>query len=1341
MAGPEDTQPSTTPDQNKDVYGTSAEFETEMKSWSDGELESFWRDIVNVVIKVGEEVEPYTSPSGDRVFEDKVNKIIQDYLAELSDQSIVERDVYNHSRIDNSTNNPSPNVAQGADPVNLFNGDFVYSATDFQIDGAGMDFVLTRTYSQLTFYNGPFGFNWDHSYNLWLRVDPAARIIHRSNGALREELYRKHEQHDYWIPPDGATGIILENGDSFILKLADGSRIVYQPHPSLQPSIHLVARLEDRFGNHINFFYADGLLIRAQVNRPDRVLDFQYDTQNRITSMRDFSGRTWKYDYDDLGDLVAVTKPATSQYRKGLTTSYEYTGALNSDINLQHNLISIIDADGQLYLENEYGSAPNLLSYGRVVRQRQGNGDIIFDYADVIEDFDFPYEIQERPTHQTIVTERDGRQARYLFNSLGNMLFKEEYARIDGLPKLVSYHYRYNRDGNLVATISPLGVITQALYGRDIYERQFPPDNDSKPETDPNLTSDVRLRFNNLLAVVRRGRYHDVNSLNLAGGLWSSGIFPDVLETSEEDAIQKFTYEPEFSQPLTISDPRFTRSADPAFAEDAEHQRRLTRYSYSPGSGFQHMLLESVQLPTPILPDGTLSAPVITRFAEFDDNGRIIRVIAANGLETRHSYSQPAEGILEGFLKTSTIDPASLEIRIATDRDELGRVVRSFQPRFFEFNDERFFSTYEYNELDQVVRSTSTAPFSINIDYSYDRAGNVSGSELELKNQTNEMVGTYVVNSLYDQEFNLIAQQAGDQLNGFLKRTKIIFDRASRPFLSISPSGRKRKIYFNERSLVSKIVEDYGGVHTTVRFHYDADGRFVRVVDPRGSVTRFVYDSLGRVVDAEDPKGNRIIRHYDKVGNLSVECLYEKLPSDEFVLLSRREFSYDELGRMIIAGVNKFVQASSITANQLRDSFRDSGPGELLTIQYFYDNAGNLFKQLDQDGRAFISEFDILGRLTREVDPIGNETSYKYDKHNNVIRIDQKEVSRDQITNDVNASRFFADVFQHDELNRVTEERNTLRSIRYEHDSRGNLVRTIDALGSNTANTFDVFGRLKETTQQLHQFNAADVPIPVTVRFNYDLDDNKISQEDPLGRVTRFEYDTLGRLTASILPDGSTDSITYDRSSNLIEYHDRNNLIKRLTWDELNRNVTLQVDRSEFAGEVETEGATVYSSKYDALGRLKQAENDFVINSFTYNSLSHRTNENTSFKEITGVDPSAQFNLQREFSNSGALVKLTYPSGREIGYSRDVLDRVVKVEQIQKGNNYPGNPATPDSLVVVDIEYDGLQRKKISRNNGAATEYEYDFEGRTAEIKHSNGQGNILTLQCYMTRPGICAKR
>lgn len=92
----------------------------------------------------------------------------------------------------------------------------------------------------------------------------------------------------------------------------------------------------------------------------------------------------------------------------------------------------------------------NLLSYNRIIRQRQGNGETFFEYEDIIENFDFSYEVHQQPVHQTIVNGRDGYPVRYLFNVFGNMIYMERYARVNGFPKVISKHYRYNKDGNLI---------------------------------------------------------------------------------------------------------------------------------------------------------------------------------------------------------------------------------------------------------------------------------------------------------------------------------------------------------------------------------------------------------------------------------------------------------------------------------------------------------------------------------------------------------------------------------------------------------------------------------------------------------------------------------------------------------------------------------------------------------------------------------------------------------------------------------------------------------------------------------------------------------------------------
>ncbi|HTJ98363.1 MAG TPA: RHS repeat-associated core domain-containing protein [Bordetella sp.] len=1223
---------------------------------------------------------------------------------------------------------PAPakeNVAKAADPVKLFNGEFAYAIADFELNGAGQNFLFQRSYSQLVVYQGPLGFNWDHNYNLWLTVPPDQLAIVRSNGALGIELYTLHETHGYWLPPDGVDAILQADGDSFTLRQPDGTRIRYRQHPTLGPTVHVVARIEDRYGNYLAFTYEDGLLAHAEVNSSVRRVDFLYDSENRIVAIADFTGRTWRYAYDDIGNLVTVTLPATEPHRGGPTSVYDYSGATNADAGLQHALTAIFDANGRPYLENEYGMQPGLVDYRRVIRQRQGGGDMLFDYADVIEDFNQPYDDHERPDRQTIVTERDGRQLRYLFNRFGNALYKEEYAVIGGLPKLVGAHYRYNRDGNQIAAVTPMGVTTQSLFGRDWYERLHPRGDDYRPQADADLTAEARLQFGNVLSVVRRGRYLGFAPTGLAPSLWSAAALPDIFATDDADSIQKFSYEPEFNQPTTVSDARYTRSANPAFGEDADYERTLTRYAYTPGNGFESFLLQAVHRPTPTLPDGSAGGPVAIRFDQYDDHGRLLEAANAAGLRTHHTYFGAADGPLEGLLKSTVIDPAGAALTTSMDRDPLGRVTRVYRPKYTQ-GDDRFVSQVDYNALDQVTRRISSLPVGATTTFTYDRAGNLVRSELGLKDENNAPMGAFVTLSRYDEEQHLVRQAIGDDT--LSKLTRIVHDRAGRPYLTIAPSGRLRKMTYNERALIATSIDDYAKVHALTRYYYDADGRTIRIVNPRGFATRFTFDAYGRALQTEDAMGNVTVRRFDKLGNLLVECTHEKQPDGSFLLLARRQFTYDEIGRRITASADRYDDPPSVAAADLRTAFLDNGPGTLLTLRYYYDSTNNLVRETDQDGREFVSEFDILGRPVRRVDPYGDEWRLTWDQEANLVRLDRAESVQDGNGATLGV-QYYAATWTYDELNRRVAQATPTGVLRHTYDSRGNRVAITDPLGNVVSNEYDVFRRLTRNRQILVPALSGGTPQPVDMSFTWDLDDQKLSQTDALGRITRYAYDTAGRLASTILPDGSADQAQYDAAGNMLAYRDRNGVIRHFAWDALNRNTSLQVDRTGLVSGLELGGASDQRAEFDGLGRMRRASNDFIDIRLRHDSLDHVLEETVTFPGVPGADPARGFVIQRQFSNTGAVERLRYPSGRELGYQRDVLDRVVSIAQQHQGTAWPGDPAAADSTPLAGFAYAGLNPSRLTRVQGPTTDFRVDAGGRIDEVRHSINGAPVLTVQ------------
>ncbi|MBT2456853.1 RHS repeat-associated core domain-containing protein [Streptomyces sp. ISL-86] len=1347
--GDETTEPATTPDRDTGPPSlrvrpemTDEQIRAELRTWYIAAAEDAslgfevdpdipTKDLASFKAMLNDfwsSADPDFGPRFDRLRSEVVDELAPQMFAYVSGDA-----THSIRQSFNVAPTTASGVATASDPVQLFDGELRYSTVDLQLNGAGIDFLFVRTYSQLIDYAGPMGEKWDHSYNLWVRVDDGGNSLHRSTGALAEETFVRHETFDYWVPPVGVHGIVVRDGDALVFVRSDGARITYEQQPGVVESVFLATRIADRFGNELTLDYTYGLLAGILVNQPERRVAFHYDDQRRITAVQDFTGRTWRYHYDTDGDLVAVTAPATQALPRGATTRYEYLGPALAPPELAHHLVSVLDADGRLYLENAYGIDAGLLSYRRVVTQRQGGGQAHFDYADVVEDFDAPYGEHERPHCQTVVTERDGQQTRHLFNRQGNLLMLEEIGRVDGLPVRLITHYRYNRDGNLVGVLSPLGSLTQALWGRDAHERRFSVPEDLRPEQDPDLTPHARLAFGNLLTVVKRGSHPGVGQLSAKAGLWSEQAFPDILGTADEDAIQKFTYEPDSGQLLTSSDPQVTRSADPDAAEDAEYQRRLTRYGYA--SGPIPGRLSAIDLPTPTLPDGRPGEPVRTLFPAYDDHGRVLESVAPGGLRTVNEYAPDTAGVRAGFLVGRTIDPGGFDLHQDIGTDDLGRTVSVGRPSARDAADGRFVSTVAYDELSRIVETVSTPPQAIRAGYSYDRAGHLIDSEVELADADGVRTGVLVTANDYDDEAQVVRQRIGDPAEA-MKARRIRYDSAARPALVLSPAGRIQKLRYDERSLVAVLIDDLAGIRAVTRRTYDADGRLARVIDPRGATTRYAYDALGHNTEVEDALGNRLVRHVDKLGNPLAECFFERRRDDVFVLVHRREFGYDELGRLVVVGTNRFPAQTPISAAQVPTAFRDAGPGRPLRLLLFRDSVGNVINEVDQDGRSFPVRFDILGRVVSRSDPLGNEVHLRYDKEGNIIRVDRREVTVDPVSGALLDERWFAESFEFDELNRMTAHRTATGTSLFGHNSRGLPTSLTDRTGNRTEHDYDVFGRRVET---LHLLQVSDTPpsfLPIRTTYSYNRDDQLTDQIDPLGRMTSFEYDTAGRLRRTVLADLTGDAYGYDRAGNVTSYRDRNGIRRDLTWDLLGHTTDVLVEAPPGAS---VHGAVRTQFEYDALGRITVAANDFATDRFDYDSLA-ALRETVSF--TAAGDPAARaFVLVRETSDTGAVTALTYPSGRRLNFDRDALDRVVRVAQSDRGLDYPGDSGTPDAVTLATVEYQGLRPRRLTRDNGVVTTYGYDFSGRAVDVQHGDGTALVLRQQVLYDAEGRVRQR
>jgi len=260
-------------------------------------------------------------------------------------------------------------VHHAANQVTMYSGQFVYNAEDIFIDGAGMNFLFHRTYKSQGFYSGPLGVNWDHSYNLWLRVVDGGQKIVRLTGGFQESTYVIHNLYgqanfNYWVPPPGEHSVIFDmqvhaaefgiqnaHNCDYGMRLPDGTVYFYERDlGNPDPNLHRIKRIENRLGNYLEFRYGPtesgpgNRLEEVDINSTARRVTLKYDAQDHIISIMDYKkpevgqneGRIWRYTYDDYGDLIAFTTPGTDRYPEGLTERYIYSTPYYTG-ELQHN--------------------------------------------------------------------------------------------------------------------------------------------------------------------------------------------------------------------------------------------------------------------------------------------------------------------------------------------------------------------------------------------------------------------------------------------------------------------------------------------------------------------------------------------------------------------------------------------------------------------------------------------------------------------------------------------------------------------------------------------------------------------------------------------------------------------------------------------------------------------------------------------------------------------------------------------------------------------------------------------------------------------------------------------
>jgi RHS repeat-associated protein len=435
------------------------------------------------------------------------------------------------------------------------------------------------------------------------------------------------------------------------------------------------------------------------------------------------------------------------------------------------------------------------------------------------------------------------------------------------------------------------------------------------------------------------------------------------------------------------------------------------------------------------------------------------------------------------------------------------------------------------------------------------------------------------------------------------------------------------------------LVAETNGAGETTRYEYDERGNKVKEIDAAGNViewayendlpvlrvgkdglvTRYTHDERGALVEVTYPSELRYLLKYDERGHL------REVKGEEGVLASfvvdeqhnvveevdardgRTAFVYDQLGRPITR-TDALGRTSEVAYDRLGQPVAVHRPDGTST-RAAYDPLGNPMRVVDALGQATAMDYAGTGVLTKLVQPDGREWRFKYTPGEKLRLIENPRGERYEFGYDaagrvVEETTFderelvyrYSDAgrlsrieypdgsfraFEHDPLGNVLREESTDGPINFQRDRMGRLLgAVVEQDGRQVVTLFerDHLGRV-----------VAEMQDGRRLRYAYDTRGRRTERVMPDGAMTRYRYDALGEL-AGLAHDGYELAIERDVLGRETARRDASGKVAiRSEYDSMDRIIEQRV-------EVRTPGGGVPSAvvqrmwQYDALGRVKLVE-------------------------------------------------------------------------------------------------------------------------------------------------------
>ena len=745
---------------------------------------------------------------------------------------------------------------------------------------------------------------------------------------------------------------------------------------------------------------------------------------------------------------------------------------------------------------------------------------------------------------------------------------------------------------------------------------------------------------------------------------------------SEADLVKAWTYDSFANHCRLLTSSGWLRA-------ESSPSAKVT-WGYDATSG----MLESVTWPA--VTDGQPSTQTIAWGYAFTSAGKLSSIEDPSGDTVEYDYSG------NNILFTS--DPAGLGRVNTINRDVMGNVTFTQNP----LGTQQTFTVTPDGRVVKVASSNSRET-----KHEYDLRGRKTKSSLLLDGST----WTHTLFTVSDG--GVVTQTEEDDGGIEALSTYAIEEGESNRYsqsLDADEFGARSKWGYGSYGLPWKIynVDDSGAsTATTLTETQERNtmGRVTARVLVSGERIDYLYDGYGRLTETHEPLPSsalrKTIRTLKSWGEPEVVEIKKGSTS-----LAKTTFEYDQAVRLF---------------RETRDDVESGSSGDDAVTSFQRDPTGRTMKLTDARGGIWQTEWDASKRVSKQIDPVGNETWYAYNDTSRTRTITSKEINTS-----TQGLTSYVVVETADASGRVTSSKDEgsaagNRTTAFEYDKASRLTKKTTPLGNETVYVYDSLGRLVSTTEDID--TVASPPKRAITEYGYSDAGRMTTAEDANDKVTAWQYDSFSRVQeVKYDSTGGTPAVySYDYDSAQLLDTITEPLGNYVNFTFENGRRLTQVDISKASSGLGGPDRLLYT--YDDLDRVISGKTQ-QNSGGTYSDLTSVTRDydGLGFFDTEGQD--GGFSLTYNNDKLGSVAGITYPSSGVIVGTEYTLDGLGRPASIKRQLS-----SSMDTMATVAYQgYRELERVQSAFHDLKRTQSWTSFKEPAAlEYKQYSNPYTLLT--------------